>query len=119
MHILNYFPLFVALMSLATLFVYRPKKFKALPWIVLAIMGLSFFCMAMVQDNCFTALLYSYDGRFECNPGYSMHRFFWIGKADLRLVDYTKVYSVVCAVPILALWIMLIVGAVQKRKKTS
>ena len=48
-----------------------------------------------------------------------MHRFFWIGKADLRLVDYTKVYSVVCAVPILALWIMLIVGAVQKRKKTS
>ncbi len=112
MHFLNYFPLFVALMSLATLFVYRPKKFKALPWIVLAIMGLAFFYMAMVQDNHFTALL-------NIQGNTIIHRFFWIGKANLGLVDDTKGYAVVCAIPILALWVMLIVGAVQKKKKAS
>ena len=114
---LFYVLLLMALMSLAALFVYRPEKFKVLPWIVLAIMELTFFIESIINYLGY-ALLYGdkYHGAMTItsNPGFVIHRFFWIGKANLSFGDS---FFLVTAIPIFALWIMLIIESVQKKKK--
>ena len=116
---LSYLLLLVALMSLAALFVYRPEKFKALPWVVLAVMGLAFFIATW--NSYGNAVLWGYNWNHVIvtnDPERIINGFCWIGKANLGFVYYFA-HIVVSAIPILALWVMLIVGAVQKKKKAS
>ena len=104
--------LIMTALSLAVLFVYRPKRFKALPWIVLAIMELTFFVSGIVDFHDVLLwfdgmpLMISFDNFFD-----DFSRLFMY----FRLSGWTVLR--VSAIPILALWVMLIVGAVQKKKK--
>ena len=102
--------LVMAAMSLAVLFVYSPKRLKTLPWIVLAIMELAFLVMGLVEIH--SVLLWECDGTgaYISSPGW-----FWLGKLNF----HGRTQLIVSAIPILALWVMLIVDAVQKKKKAS
>ena len=118
--ILSYLPFLMALMSLAALFVYRPEKFKALPWVVLAVMGLAFF-IAVWNSFGNAALLdsnWDYVTITTRNPRRVINDFFWIGKANPGFV-FGSTNVVVSAIPIFVLWVMLIVDAVQKKKRAS
>ena len=118
----SYLPLLMGLMSLAVLFVYRPKNFKTLPWIVLAVMGLTFFVMGL-KDFYYAPLLWRPIGwgdfslepmTITSNPGYTIHRLFWIGKANLSRSSLPR--FVVSAIPIIALWIVLILDVIRKKE---
>lgn len=112
----------MGLMSLAVVFVYRPENSKPLPWITLSAMGLSFLIMGFIRIR--SALLLNffgdsviYVGQSWVNPpfywGFNFDSLWWIGYA--RLVPFTRLIA--NAIPILTLWIMLIVGAVKKKKR--
>lgn len=112
----EYLMLIMTALSLAVLFVYRPKKLKALPWIVLALMELTFLVMGLVAYPC--ALLWGRGLPFMVNFNFS--ETIWIYFENFGNVGlWGNTAIIVSAIPILALWGILIVGAVQKKKKGS
>lgn len=114
-----YLPLLMSLMSLAALFVYRPKKFKALPWIVLAVMILMPFLMSFNMEIERIPVLWChnyYDSNPICIRWDNMTDWlWWIGNANLTFLYLLYVP----AIPIITLWVVLIVDAIQKKKQNN
>lgn len=116
--LLEYLMLIMTALSLAVLFVYRPKKLKALPWIVLALMELTFLVMGLVAYPC--ALLWVWGRGQPFMVNFNFSETIWIYFENFGNVGlWGNTAIIVSAIPILALWGILIVGAVQKKKKGS
>ena len=118
---ITYLPLLMSLFSLAALFVYRPQKFKALPWIVLAVMILMPFLMSfwfgapLLWGEVWVADHYEYLPICISFVDNIDRWFWWIGEANL-----TPIYLLyVPASPITTLWVVLIVDAIQKKKQNN
>ena len=115
--IAEYLMLIMTALSLAVLFVYRSKRLNAFPWIVMAIMELTFLVMGLVGIG--RALLWCRSRplivTFKDFTSTMQVYYEYFGYVGLR----PFVVMIVSAIPILALWVMLIVGAVQKKKKAS
>ena len=144
----RYFPLWAALLSLAALFVFRPKKFKALPWVVVACMGIVFFFWYGSYNTRLVAdywrmermTVYGYDysimeigdywlsffrgdpfwGGYAIGPGNMIRSLWWFGKLNPYLIEYTTIpYCIITALPVVAFASKQIVESIQKKKQNN
>lgn len=87
------------MMAMAALFVFKPEKFKALPYIVLAVVEIYFVYSAFWIRGCNGAIREDYP--------------------DNCMIHYS-VESIVCsAIPIVVLLVLQIVRTIQKKKVES